>query len=71
MGKSLFISRRAEELQKLKIENSDKTKACITIPLHGPTVTADTVMRYLVEHVGNSDCAIIHFDISPSVMFTW
>ena len=63
MGKTLFVTRMVEKLQALV----PGYKAVITIPVHGPVVTADSIMEFLVHHVGDSDCTIIHFDISPSV----
>ena len=63
MGKTLFITRMVEKLQALK----PGYKALITIPVHGPVVTTDSIMECLVHHVGDSDCTVIHFDISPSV----
>lgn len=62
MGKTLFISRMAE---KLKREHN----VLITIPVHGPTVTMDSVMECLISHQRNSSCSILHFDISPLVFF--
>ena len=63
MGKTLFISRMVEKLQALM----PGYKALITIPVHGPVVTNDSIMECLVHHGDASECTIIHFDISPSV----
>ena len=62
MGKSLFITRMAEQLWK-----QEQGTVIITIPIHGPDVTNDTVMECLESHQDNSYCAILHFDIAPSV----
>lgn len=64
MGKTLYITQMAEKLQS-KVEGYN---VLITIPIHGPVVTTDSVMEYLVKHSGTSHCAILHFDISPSVI---
>ena len=63
MGKSLFISRMAAQLRELKGEE----KVILTIPIHGPHVTTDSVMKCLEPHQDNSHSTIIHFDIAPSV----
>ena len=65
MGKSLYIRRLAEKLQKqCQIESQH-----IVVPIHGPMVNADTVMASLCNHIiGNTPTAqIIHFDIASSV----
>ena len=65
MGKSLYIERLAEKLEKqCQIKNQH-----IIIPIHGPVVNADTVMASLCNHViGETPIAqIIHFDIASSV----
>lgn len=63
MGKSLYISRMAEQLQKLNVEGA----IIETIPIHGPHVTTDTVMECLDAYQDSSSCIILHFDIAPSV----
>lgn len=63
MGKSLFINRMAEKLKKLEIRGP----AIVTIPIHGPHVTTDTVMECLESCQDNSCCTILHFDIAPLV----
>lgn len=60
MGKTLFITRMAE-----KLDAGDKSH--LIIPIHGPYVTVDSVMKYLLKHQDNCSCVIIHFDISPLV----
>ena len=62
MGKTLFITQMAEKLQTVTGYN-----ACITIPVHGPHVTTDSVMDNLMKCQNTSHCIILHFDISPSV----
>ena len=65
MGKSLYIERLAEKLEKQCQIKSQH----IIIPIHGPVVNADTVMASLCNHVvGETPIAqIIHFDIASSV----
>ena len=64
MGKSLYVQRMVEQLQA-KIRGVGK--ACVTVPLHGPKVTPDVVMNYLVKNVQESACTIFHMDIAPTV----
>ena len=59
MGKSLFITRMADKL------NAGSTH--VTIPIHGPEVTPDTVMEFLKDHMEDANSTIFHFDISPTV----
>ena len=65
MGKSLYIARMADQLQKYKSDG----KVIVTVPIHGPHVTPDTVIKCLEIHQVNSFCTIIHFDIDPSVCY--
>ena len=62
MGKTLFVTRMAEKLQSLVVHDVH-----VIIPVHGPLVTTDSVVQYLVNHQSTSHCTILHFDISPSV----
>ena len=63
MGKTLFITRLKEKLQAA----THQEDALITIPVHGPVVTIDSIMQCLVQNEESSDYIILHFDISPSV----
>ena len=65
MGKSLYVERLAETLQKECRVKSQR----VIIPIHGPVVNADTVMASLCSHVIEKTpvAQIIHFDIAPSV----
>ena len=65
MGKSLYIKRLAQNLAM----NLSRTEEAVhvTIPLHGPLVTPDTVLRLFKDHFKNQTCCIYHIDISPSV----
>ena len=64
MGKSLYIQRLAESLQA----NLRQTDAVhVTIPLHGPVVTPDTVLELFKDHLKKPTCCIYHIDIAPNV----
>ena len=65
MGKSLYIKRLAQNLAM----NLSRTEEAVhvTIPLHGPLVTPDTVLHLFKDHFKNQTCCIYHIDISPSV----
>ena len=62
MGKSLYIKRLADNLA-LTVQHS----AVVTIPLHGPVVTPDTVLELLQGHASDPTCCIYHIDIAPNV----
>ena len=63
MGKTLFVSRMKEKLEAIMPGHNP----LITIPVHGPKVTKDSIMECLVPHYNTPDCTMFHFDISPSV----
>ena len=42
---------------------------CVTVPLHGPSVTPDIVMDYLEKYMKESSCTIFHLDIAPNVSY--
>ncbi|XP_065899482.1 E3 ubiquitin-protein ligase rnf213-alpha-like isoform X2 [Dysidea avara] len=72
MGKSLYISRIEEALQR-KLDMSTEHPIRITIPIHGPDVDFDVVMTCLQDHLSNIDPTnplpqIFHFDIAPSAL---
>jgi len=75
MGKSLYISSLEKELEK-KLEKKYKKEVKyplrVIVPIHGPVVDLDVVMRHLQDHMTNIDPInpppqIFHFDIAPSV----
>ena len=66
MGKSLYIQRLAENL-KMKLQLKECGNVHVTIPLHGPVVTPDTVLELFKDHVDRSTCCIYHIDIAPNV----
>jgi len=39
----------------------------VTVPIHGPVVTMDTVLEFLKDHVKEVTPIIFHFDIALSV----
>lgn len=68
MGKSLYIKRLAENLKKQNFRQSADIVQ-VTIPLHGPVVTSDTVLELLKEHIRSPTCCIYHIDIAPNVSY--
>lgn len=64
MGKSLYIRRMSEKLRKLKPTG----ELIVTVPIHGPDISPDVIMNILSNHL-DEPCAIVHFDISPSVSY--
>lgn len=62
MGKSLFIKRMAQALQC----TDQHQPHLVSIPIHGPLVTADTVMELLKLHLC-VQFSIFHFDIALDV----
>ena len=72
MGKSLYIKFLAEKLAE-KQPNSGVVH--VTIPLHGPVVSPDTVLELFKDHLEKPPCCIYHIDIAPSVClgisFVW
>ena len=65
MGKSLYIHRMAEQLKT--VAKAELVNCQVVIPIHGPVVTPDVVIKFLKEHYQNHKCMIYHFDIAPSV----
>lgn len=67
MGKSLFVSRLAERLQ----DHLGVSDVHVTIPLHGPIVTLDSVLELFKDHSMDPKCCIYHLDIAPNVRNIW
>ena len=65
MGKSLYVQRLSENL-KLNKKSASET-VLVTIPLHGPNVTSDTLLEFFKEHLYQPTCCIYHIDIASSV----
>ena len=64
MGKSLYIRKMANALEQFK----DFTHSHVTIPIHGPIVTPDTILKFLQKCIDESfNSTIVHFDISLKV----
>ena len=63
MGKSLFIKKKAQELIKLT-RNQDVQ---VTIPIHSPVVTGDTLLGFFDHHNKRDPCTLYHLDIAPKV----
>ena len=64
MGKSMYIQRLAEDLRRILRQQE---VAHVTIPLHGPAVTPDTVLELFKDHFKRPTCCIYHIDIAPNV----
>ena len=64
MGKSLYVKRLAESLQR-KLKQSEVSH--VTIPLHGPVISPDTVLELFQDHLRKPSCYIYHIDIAPNV----
>ena len=64
MGKSLYVRRLAEKL-KQRLKQTEVSH--VTIPLHGPVITPETVLELFQGHLKKPSCCIYHIDISPSV----
>ncbi len=67
MGKSLYVKQKAVSLKQSICSDNIH----VTIPIHGPVVTADTITEYLKEHIGRDNCTIYHLDIAPRVSLVW
>ena len=66
MGKSLYIKRLREALET----QTSRQPLEVVVPIHGPVVTQDTVVKALIEHFGNTQATIFHLDIAPNVSNT-
>jgi hypothetical protein len=63
MGKSFCVKQLAQQLTT----TMGRTSATCTIPIHGPEVTADTVMDFLINHLQDPCCSMYHLDIASNV----
>ena len=68
MGKSLYVKRMTNKLKK-KLKIPVTYPLCVTIPIHGPNVDFDKVMKSLLCYSNPLDPLpqIFHFDVAPSV----
>lgn len=60
MGKSLYIK---------KMAHSASTPVIMNIPLHGPIVTSDRLIKQLTEKETDYSNAIVHLDIASAVSY--
>ena len=68
MGKSLYITERAQELAN-KFRMSD---SLVTVRVHGPKISEEKIMDQLqLLGARSNEPLIVHFDIPPSVSFTY
>ena len=63
MGKSFYIKQMAQSIKK----TVGRTASSYTIPIHGPEVTADTMMDFLINHLQDPYCSMYHLDIASNV----
>ena len=68
MGKSLYV-RRMTKMLKEKLKEQVTYPLCVTIPIHGPNIDFDKVMKSLLHHANPIEpfSQIFHFDVAPSV----
>ena len=66
MGKSFYVQQMARKITK----TMGRTSASCTIPIHGPEVTADTMMDFLIHHLQDPYCSMYHLDIASNVSKT-
>ena len=68
MGKSLYVKRMTERLKKT-FKAPITYPLCVTIPIHGPNIDCDEVMKSLLCHANPVEPLpqIFHFDVAPSV----
>ena len=72
VGKSLHIRKMKDQLvKKLKVDGAftgnQSVKALVTVPLHGPVVTADELLSMLLDENSELKSCIIHLDIPQRV----
>ena len=65
MGKSLYITRRADKLNQA----TTNQYMHVIIPIHGPTVTNDILMDFFNQHRIRSAYKVYHLDIAPQVCY--
>ena len=79
MGKSLYVKRLTSKLREKLNQPVIAYPLCVTIPIHGPTVNFDEVMKSLLQHTtystnfADSEYSlpqIFHFDIASTVRIT-
>ena len=61
-----------DEFMAQESETTSDDSYEVIVPIHGPVVTADTVLGALKKHIGMSRPIIFHLDIAPNVSAcTW
>ncbi|XP_019856423.1 PREDICTED: uncharacterized protein LOC109584956 [Amphimedon queenslandica] len=73
VGKSLSVRKLKDKLVKVfrvngLITENQTQKAIVTLPLHGPVVTADEVLSMLLKEGSDLKSCIIHLDIPIRVL---
>ncbi len=63
MGKSLYAKQMVTSLEQSMCSDNMH----VTVPIHGPLVTAETLMDCLKQHFGRDNCTIYHLDVAPRV----
>lgn len=70
VGKSLSVRKLKDKLVKVFRENgliSENQMVIVSLPLHGPEVTADEVLTMLLKKESDLKSCIIHIDIPTRV----
>lgn len=71
MGKTLHVQRLVENLKLCENTNTScHAPQYVRIPIHGPDVSCDTVMRHLQHHLQSPNETfpqILHFDVACKV----
>ena len=65
MGKSLYIKRLGDDLEQRGMGLAECD--VVTIPLHGPHVDCDVLMKLLGIHMKKNKTCIYHIDVASSV----
>ena len=77
MGKTLFITRLVEKLDRVRSKRllfqtapQQRRQAgdnLVTIPIHGPQISSDVIMNMLTKPTMQQSPKIIHLDVAPQV----
>ena len=65
MGKSLYIKRLGDDLEQRGMGLAECD--VVTVPLHGPHVDCDVLMKLLGIHMKRNKTCIYHIDVASSV----
>lgn len=74
VGKSLSVRKLKDKLvkvfkEKRLISEKQTQKAIVTLPLHGPEVTANEILAMLLKEESDLKSCIIHIDIPMRVSY--